>query len=51
MNKYSEYKDSGIEWMGGIPGHWELMRMRYLCDIDTGDKDTENREEQEGELK
>lgn len=45
MNKYPAYKDSGIEWIGEIPEHWEVRRMRYLCDIGTGDKDTENKEE------
>lgn len=38
-------KDSGIEWLGKIPEHWSLTRMRYLCDIGTGGKDTENRED------
>lgn len=38
-------KDSGIEWLGEIPTHWEVKRMRYLCDITTGGKDTENRED------
>jgi type I restriction enzyme S subunit len=38
-------KDSGIEWLGEIPEHWELKRMRYLCDITTGGRDTENRED------
>jgi type I restriction enzyme S subunit len=38
-------KDSGIEWLDEIPEHWELTRMRYLCDIGTGGKDTENRED------
>jgi type I restriction enzyme S subunit len=38
-------KDSGIEWLGEIPAHWEVKRMRYLCDITTGGKDTENRED------
>ena len=38
-------KDSGIEWLGEIPAHWELKRMRYLCDVTTGGKDTENRED------
>jgi len=45
MEKYSNYKNSGIEWIGDIPEHWEIKRMKYLCDIGTGDKDTENREE------
>ncbi len=38
-------KDSGIEWLGEIPEHWELKRMKYLCDVTTGGKDTENRED------
>jgi type I restriction enzyme S subunit len=38
-------KDSGIEWLGKIPQHWELKRMKYLCDVTTGGKDTENRED------
>lgn len=38
------YKDSGIEWLGEIPVHWEVKRMKYICDIGTGDKDTENNE-------
>lgn len=28
--RYPEYKDSGIEWLGEVPGHWELKRVRYL---------------------
>ena len=26
---YSAYKDSGIEWLGEIPAHWELYRLRW----------------------
>ncbi|MFH0982201.1 MAG: restriction endonuclease subunit S [Planctomycetota bacterium] len=33
-------KPSGIEWLGLIPEHWLVKRMRYLCSIQTGDKDT-----------
>lgn len=36
-------KDCGIDWIGEIPKHWETRRMRYLCKIKTGDKDTVNR--------
>lgn len=25
MEKYSEYKDSGIKWLGEIPSHWRLL--------------------------
>ena len=27
MNSYPTYKDSGIEWLGQIPIHWELKRI------------------------
>lgn len=26
MKPYDTYKDSGIEWIGAIPGHWEVRR-------------------------
>ncbi|CAA9198269.1 hypothetical protein FLA105534_02045 [Flavobacterium bizetiae] len=26
-------KDSGIEWLGEIPEHWELKKLKYLCQI------------------
>lgn len=45
MKKYDSYKDSGIEWLNEIPKGWNLARMRYVCDISTGDKDTINKEE------
>jgi type I restriction enzyme S subunit len=28
-----ELKDSGIEWIGDIPKHWEVSKMKYLCKI------------------
>ncbi|EGR2797229.1 MULTISPECIES: restriction endonuclease subunit S [Vibrio] len=27
---YSEYKDSGIEWLKDMPSHWELIRAKHL---------------------
>ena len=37
-------KDSGVEWLGDIPEHWKLMRLRYLCRITTGNQDTQDRD-------
>ncbi len=28
--KYAEYKDSGVEWLGEIPKHWEVSRLGVL---------------------
>jgi len=30
MKRYDEYKDSGVQWLGEIPGHWGIMRAKYL---------------------
>ncbi len=30
MKKYESYKDSGIEWIGEIPSHWDTLRLCYL---------------------
>jgi type I restriction enzyme, S subunit len=29
--KYAEYKDSGVEWLGEIPRHWDSKPLKYLC--------------------
>lgn len=27
MERYREYKDSGVKWLGKIPSHWEVKRL------------------------
>lgn len=36
MEKYSKYKDSGIEWIGEIPEKWEIKKLKYLTFIGNG---------------
>ncbi|EMB7752066.1 TPA: restriction endonuclease subunit S [Serratia marcescens] len=28
---YPDYKDSGVEWLGGIPKHWSAIPLKFLC--------------------
>ena len=28
MKRYDSYKDSGVKWLGKIPSHWEVKRLR-----------------------
>lgn len=28
--RYSAYKDSGVEWIGEIPEHWEVKKLKYI---------------------
>lgn len=30
MEQYSNYKDSGEQWLGRIPSHWELRKAKYI---------------------
>lgn len=30
MERYAKYKDSGIDWLGEIPEHWEVKKIKYL---------------------
>lgn len=34
--KYPEYKDSGVEWLGEVPAHWKLPRLKHLARIRNG---------------
>ena len=36
MKKYDSYKDSGIEWIGEIPEHWAVSRIKYYLDYQKG---------------
>lgn len=36
MERYSEYKDSGVQWLGVIPGHWKTMRLGLLGECSNG---------------
>lgn len=30
MKRYPKYKDSGVKWIGEIPEHWEVMRIKSI---------------------
>ena len=31
--RYPAYKPSGVEWLGDVPKHWDIRRVRWLCEI------------------
>ena len=37
MNRYSEYKDSGVEWIGEIPSHWMFLPLKFLVETPVTD--------------
>ena len=30
LRPYSEMKDSGVEWIGAVPKHWDVRRTKWL---------------------
>lgn len=34
--RYSEYKPSGVEWLGEVPAHWVVKRLKYLGHFKAG---------------
>mgnify|MGYP001214713637 CR=1 FL=1 len=36
QTRYPKYKPSGIEWIGEIPEHWNLKRLKYEVDYKKG---------------
>ncbi len=33
---YPSYRDSGVEWLGDVPRHWEVAPLKRLLDIQNG---------------
>ncbi len=36
VKSYPKYRDSGVEWLGEIPEHWQMKRLRYCCQLNMG---------------
>lgn len=50
---YPAYKDSGVEWIGEIPEHWYLTKIRYITDCLDGKRiplNATERGEMQGEI-
>jgi type I restriction enzyme S subunit len=31
--RYPKYKASGVQWLGEVPEHWEVERLRFVTDL------------------
>jgi type I restriction enzyme S subunit len=46
---YPAYKDSGMPWLGQVPEHWEVLRLKYLARLRSGESITSERIEETGD--
>ena len=40
-----EMKESGVDIIGNMPAHWNVCKLKYLCNVMTGNQDTQNADE------
>lgn len=36
MKQYDSYKDSGVEWIGEVPSHWEVRKIKTFSPVKRG---------------
>ncbi len=48
FRRYPEYRDSGVEWLGEIPAHWEVVELGSVGAFSTGRGGTKLDEEGQG---
>ena len=46
MKQYARYKSSGIEWIGEIPDHWEVRKLKYVGQVQLSGVDKKNEPEE-----
>jgi type I restriction enzyme, S subunit len=37
LNPHAPMKPSGVEWLGDVPGHWEVIPLRWAAKVCSGD--------------
>lgn len=37
---YPTYKDSGVEWLGEVPEHWKVARLRFVAEVNPSKTET-----------
>ena len=40
--RYPNYKDSGVEWLGEVPGHWAVKRLRFVAELNPSKSEVSN---------
>jgi len=48
LPRYAEYKDSGVEWLGSVPEHWEICTLKRIASLRSGESITAESIEPEG---
>lgn len=44
LNPAAPMKDSGVEWLGAVPEHWEVRRLKQACEVFSSNVDKKSYE-------
>jgi len=47
LKSYPKYKPSGVEWLGDVPEHWDVKRLRFLASYQNSNVDKKSYDEQQ----
>lgn len=47
MERYEKYKDSGIEWIGEVPAHWGVKKLKYLANANPSNIDKKTKDDED----
>ena len=36
LNPDAPMRDSGVEWLGEVPEHWTVKRVKHVCELESG---------------
>lgn len=36
IRQYSSFKSSGVPWLGDVPAHWNVVRLKFVAHVQTG---------------
>ena len=44
--KYPVYKESAVSWLGPVPSHWEVLRLKHACEVFPSNVDKHARDDE-----
>jgi type I restriction enzyme S subunit len=50
MKRYQAYKDSGVDWLGKVPNHWKIQRLRNVAAVQSGSTPKDNPDFWDGDI-
>lgn len=41
---YPEYQDTGVEWLGDIPEHWDVKKLKFIAYVQPSNVDKKSKD-------